>query len=437
MRSIRLFLIAGILAVIMLTSFIAALHGYQSSMAQADTLFDNQLLDLARLVESLDLDELDEDFRLGNNMSFQIWQDDQLLGASSHAPSSVITPLTAGFDFANFDGYRWRTYTRQSLPEGRWIIVAERTDLRFVLAENVVLDSIIPILLSVPLIGLLIWGVITLGLRPLQGLSEELRSKTVTDLTPLKAPYSRLELEQVINSINGFIFRLQSTLDREKRFSADAAHELRTPISALKIQLHNLKTELGNDSEAMLELENGVDRMQHLVEQLLSLYRMTAEQFAENTQSVDLYHLAEDVLARNYNLFEEKQQQVELIGTSQFIQGDRFTLETLLSNLLNNAAKYTPAGGEIRVEVKQTEQVVRLLVEDNGPGISEENRARVFERFFREQDNKDDSIPGCGLGLTIVSHVAALHGASISFQKSSFGHGFAIAVDFPAAGFQV
>lgn len=437
MRSIRLFLLAGILAVIMLTSFLAALHGYQSSMEQADTLFDDQLLDLARLVENLDLNQVEDDFRLGNNIAFQIWGEEKLLGASSHAPDTAITAYSPGFDFANFDGYRWRTYTRQSIPNERWIMVAERTDLRFVLAENVVLASIIPILLSVPVIGLLIWGVITLGLSPLKGLSSELRAKPVSDLTPLKAPYSRLELEQVIHSINGFISRLQSTLDREKRFSADAAHELRTPISALKIQLHNLKTELGSDSETMQELENGVDRMQHLVEQLLSLYRMTAEQFAENTRSIDLYHLAEEVIARNYSLFEQKQLQVELAGSSLFVQGDQFSLETLVSNLLNNAGKYTQSGGSVRVEVAQKDNRIRLLVEDNGPGISEENRIRVFERFFREDKGSENSTPGCGLGLTIVSHVANLQGATISFQPSSFGKGCAIAVDFPAAGIQI
>lgn len=436
MRSIRFFLLFGVLAVIILSSFIAALRGYQASMSQAESLFDNELLDLARLVENLDLARLDEHFRLGNNMAFQVWLGDQLLGASSHAPATPMMEKRPGFDESNFDGYRWRTFARIAQDGRRWVMVAERIDLRFALAENVVLESVMPILLSIPLIGLLIWAVITVGLRPLSQLSAELKHKPANDLSPLLMANSRRELEQVIQSVNAFLGRLQAVMEREKRFSADAAHELRTPISVLKVQLHNLATELGEDHEALAELESGVDRMQHLVEQLLSLYRMTPEQFVANMEDIDLYALAEDVMARLYARFEDRAQQLELTGESLLVSGDRFALDTLLSNLLSNACKYTQPGGEIRVTVTRRGRQVVLRVEDNGPGIPATSRDRVFERFYREPDQQGSETPGCGLGLTIVAHVAALHGAKPAIVGSAFGQGCGVEVVFNAAGGQ-
>ncbi len=187
MTSIRFFLVAGILAALTLFNFVAALRGYQSSMNEAEVLFDNELLDLSRLVANLDFTKIPDDFRLGNNLAFQVWQNDELLGASLHAPDDPINAFLPGFDFANFDGFRWRTYTRYQAQDNFWIIVAERTDLRFILAENVVLESITPILIGIPLIGLLIWLVVSHGLRPLKLLSTELRNKDVNDLSPIDA----------------------------------------------------------------------------------------------------------------------------------------------------------------------------------------------------------------------------------------------------------
>jgi two-component system, OmpR family, sensor histidine kinase QseC len=204
-RSIQIFLISCILATLTLFNFVAALHGYQTSIEEADTLFDNQLLDLARLVTNLDLDNLDDEFRLGNNIAFQIWQDGFLLASSQDAPEVAMKEFVPGFDFANFDGYRWRTFARQDLGLNKWAIVAERTDLRFALAENVALESVFPILFGIPVIGVLIWLIISHGLKPLNDLSLELKNKQAHDLSPLHYENSQQELEQMIQSTNGFI----------------------------------------------------------------------------------------------------------------------------------------------------------------------------------------------------------------------------------------
>jgi two-component system, OmpR family, sensor histidine kinase QseC len=432
-KSIRLFLIAATVAILLLYNFIAAVRGYQSSMLEADMLFDNQLLDLSRLVGNLDTARLTPEFRLGNNLAFQIWEGEHLLAASWHAPAEPMNPLKAGFDFANFDGYRWRTYTRLDEATGRWIVVAERTDLRFVLAENVVLESVTPILVGIPIAGLLIWMIVGFGLRPLAQLSADLREKRAQDLSPLPQRQTPKELDQVVQSVNGFIQRLDGALEREKRFSADAAHELRTPIAALKIQLHNLAQEVGSGSESFRQLQQGVERMQHLVEQLLSLYRMTPSQFAAHCTRLDLLAVTQEVVARHYPLIEQKQQNVELEGTNAFIIGERFAIETLLANLLANAIRYTPAGGNIRLRVETVNGKVSLTVADDGPGIPASEREQVFERFHRGVQAGEDRASGCGLGLTIVKHVAELHQADVAVGDSGFGTGAAFRVNFPEA----
>jgi two-component system sensor histidine kinase QseC len=436
--SIRTFLIAGILAILILFNFVAALRGYQSSMAEADILFDNELLDLSRLVANLDLQQLSNDFRMGNNLAFQIWQEKfqesalekQLVGASFHAPDSPINMFSPGFDYANFDGYRWRTYTRYDELKKRWTIVAERTDLRFVLAENVVLESITPILFGIPLIGLLIWIVVSQGLKPLRQLSEELRSKPINDLSPITHYQAKNELNQVVRSLNGFIQRLDQALEREKRFSADAAHELRTPISALKIQLHNLQNEMDGKSESFLALQDGVDRMQHLIEQLLSLYRASPDQFASNCTELDIFAVTQDVIAQNYSLFEKKHQNIELNGKAELIIAERFALETLISNLLSNASKYSPDNSDIKVNISSTSDEVCLSVEDNGQGIPEDEKERIFERFYRSVQNEGSMVPGCGLGLTIVKHVVDLHGATLTLDNAATHNGSIFTVCF-------
>lgn len=433
MRSLRLFLISGTVAILLLYNFIAAWRGYQGSMREADRLFDNQLLDLSRLVGNLDPARLTPEFRLGNNLAFQIWEANRLVAASWHAPAEPMNSLKAGFDFSNFDSYRWRTYTRLDEASRRWIIVAERTDQRFVLAENVVLESVTPILLGIPIAGLLIWMIVGFGLRPLAQLSADLREKRAQDLSPLPQRETPKELDQVVQSVNGFIQRLDSALEREKRFSADAAHELRTPIAALKIQLHNLAQETDAGSDTFRQLQQGVERMQHLVEQLLSLYRMTPDQFAANCSRLDLLALAQGVIARHYPLIEQKEQNVELDGASAFIIGERFALETLLANLLANAIRYTPEGGNIRLRVETGDGKVLLTVADDGPGIPPDERERIFERFHRGVQPGEDRASGAGLGLTIVRHVADLHQADVSVEDSGFGTGTAFKVAFPEA----
>ncbi len=437
MRSIRVFLVATIVAILILFNFVAALQGYQSSMREADKLFDNQMLVVAKLVANLDVtEEKLTELKLGSDLAFQIWQGDELLAASANTPNTRLREFVPGFDFINFNSYRWRALSQYEEMNDRWVIIAERTDLRFVLAENVVLQSILPLLLGIPIVGILVWILVSRGLAPLTSLSLALKRKPANDLSPLEFSDSRVELEQMLASINGFIARLEAAMDREKRFSADAAHELRTPISALKIQLHNLADSVDPKTPAYRELQDGIDRMQHLIEQLLSLYRSSPEQFEQNSKPVKLFDLVQELVARLYPEFEKKDQMISLEGDAEFegeelvVNGDAFALETMLTNLMMNASRYTPKGGQIVVSLSRKAGRIRLVVEDDGIGIPEEDRARIFDRFTRLSSAQERGILGCGLGLAIVQHVATLHNTQVEVGPSRFATGSAFSIEF-------
>jgi two-component system sensor histidine kinase QseC len=237
---------------------------------------------------------------------------------------------------------------------------------------------------------------------------------------------------QVVTSTNDLFHRLAASFDREKQFASDAAHELRTPISALKVHLHNISQDLPADNHDLIQLEAAVDRMGNLVDQILILYRTSPDQYMAQFKLLDLHQLVQEAIIIIYPDFEEKNIQLELTGKSAVMSGDRFALETLVKNLLDNACKYTPAGGQVHVSVSVEGADVKLQVEDSGPGVPAEQYHRIFDRFYRMGgDQHESGVIGCGLGLAIVKHIADLHGATVELQKSSFGTGLSVAAFFP------
>jgi len=426
--SIRTFLILSVVATLVLFNFIAAIQGYSSSMKEAELLFDEKMLNTAKLIANLHVEGNASNIEHTSTIAFQLWKDNKIIAASNNAPDTPIADFQPGYGYINFDRHRWRSLGYYDRKRNVWIALAERDDIRSLLAENVILKSVYPILLGIPLVSLLIWLIIGYGLKPLRQLANELSNKKNNDLTPIAAKESTKELKQVTTSINSLLQRLDTTLEREKLFTADAAHELRTPISALKIQLHNIKQEIPTNSDALKQLNDGVNRMHHLIEQLLLLYRTTPEELSKDFSEIDLYTLTQNIIAEHYSGFEKKQQNIELIGIHSKINGNTFGLTALIQNLLNNANKYTPKGGDIRITLEETESKYSLRVEDSGPGIPIEARDQVFERFYRHKNQQ--AIPGCGLGLTIVKHIADLHGATIKIENSSFTSGCAITIEF-------
>jgi len=403
-------------------------------MDEADRLFDKQLLDTAKLIALVYSGDTSSQSGYNSTFAFQIWQQDILLASSDNASTEFITTLISGFDYSNFAGYRWRTVATFDPANEYWVVAAERTDLRYTLAENVVMESIFPVLLGLPLVGLLIWFIVGQGLRPLHKLADELGSKQPTDLGPLEYESSSLELKRIVLSSNQLLKRLETSLLREKQFASDAAHELRTPISVLKVQLHNISKELPESDNNVLKLTETTERLGHIVEQILDLYRSSPDQFNATLTTINLDDLAREILAREYPRFDFKNQSLEFHGENCCIHGDRFAITTLLLNLLSNANKYTPGGGQVNVSTRESEGRVFLTVEDSGCGIAEQQYEAVFERFYRVGgDQHQSGEAGCGLGLAIVRYIVESHDASISISHSGFETGTAFQVDFPQA----
>lgn len=459
MKSIRFFLSIVILSTITLMAFLSALNGYRDSMNKAEQIFDSKLVDKAHLLsiaftarhstnknlsddknDSVQYQENEEQELSGENkknshsdvfFAFQIWQGDKLLLRSPHAPKVAIAYYEKGFKNRNFLHHRWRTYSYYNQDSNLWVITAERMDRRYVLAENIVLETILPVVIMLPILGILIWSIITYGLSPLRTLAKELGNKRADDLTPLSIDKQPVELIQVVNSTNDLFQRLKASFLREKHFSSDAAHELRTPISAIKIHLHNLSHLISPDENSFIQLKLSVDRMGHLVEQILNLNRTSAEQFSARFSRLNIYSLVQDIIVREYDLFEENKLQVALEGKPCHIQGDPFAIELLVQNLITNACKYTPEDGSVVITVNDDNDHVFLQIEDSGPGVPEEQYGRLFDRFYRlHGDCHTSGTIGCGLGLSIVQQIVELHHAEISLGQSSFPSGLLVKVIF-------
>jgi len=432
-KSIRGFLVAALLATMTLTVFLAALHGYRSSMVEVQALLDTELTGHARLLSASVNGRTHHETVAGSNgqRAFQVFRDGALLWRSDNAPDTPITNR-AGFQDLNFGNHRWRTYTWAG-ENGRVLATAaERIDVRNALAENIIIESVLPVIMALPLAGLLIWLIVGYGLSPLRQLAKQLRRRRADDLGPIPTGRQPVELMQLVNSTNGLLHRLEASFERERRFASDAAHELRTPIAALKVHLHNITCMLPDGNPELASLVAAVDRMGLSVEQILALYRTSPDHYFAQLARLDLQQLARESIAAMYPAFERRNIQLELTGSTAFIPGDRPALETLIKNLLDNACKYTPPGGRVHVTVSDQPQGVTLRTEDSGPGIPEDQYQRIFDRFYRlGGDQHESGIIGCGLGLAIVQHIADLHGASIAVGKSSFESGLAMTITFP------
>jgi two-component system sensor histidine kinase QseC len=437
LKSIRRYLVIILLSAITLINFLSAVQGYRGGMSQAEQTFDQQMINVAQIIADIDSfedHELPE--MVADTLVYQIWTvNGVLLERTRNAPFELITQLESGFNFANFANYRWRTYAMFDEHHHHWVLLAQRMDIRYEMADRIIVESILPVVIGIPVAGLIIWFFVGSGLSPLYKLASQLHKKHVEDLTPLKLDNPPQELAQVLHSVNQLMQRLSDSVTREKRFASDAAHELRTPISVLKIHLHNLLHDHPELKSQTAEFQSSLDRLEHLVDQMLALYRCAPDQYIAKFETVDLYKLAQDVIAQQYQSIEQRQQTIELLGNSVEISANSFAIETLIQNLLSNAVKYSPEGSELRIETGMLNGQAYIRVEDSGPGIKQENRAQVFERFYRVVEDTDtlsnSPVTGCGLGLAIVQNIAHQHHARIELSDSSYVSGLAVTVIFP------
>lgn len=437
MKSIRTYLVLAVVSTLVLLMFAALLKGYSSRIEKTQILFDRQLTHLAGLVAMADPRETHRLLQLSKeNMDtfFQIWTlDGRLVVASKNAPKPHNFKLEPGFSYSNSSEYRWRILMEKDLVSPRWIVVGERNDIRLNFAEAMILDAILPVVVGVVVAAILVWFLVGRGLFPLKRLAGELSNKQLSDLSSIELTNAPKELIPLISSVNALFERLAGAFHREQQFSADAAHELRTPIAALKLHAENMQARLAEDDPDAQLLVEGAERMGYVIEQILSLHRTVPDQAVLAFEPVELVQLARTEIAEHYKQFELKQQHVTLSGDHNMMRGNEFALRTLLQNLLSNACKYTPVGGDINISVGKAAACVRLIIADSGVGIPTVKHADVFKRFYRlDNDQHASSTLGCGLGLAIVQHIVTLHYATITLSDSESPTGLTVTVDFPA-----
>lgn len=366
------------------------------------------------------------------NTLFQAWKKGALVAQSRNAPNDPVIDFDDGFHIVSYASRRWRTISLTTPEDQVRVIVAQRFDVYTALTEGILLEAILPIVWVLPLIGMLVLFVINVGLKPLERLANTLSEKDGDDFSPLDSDQYTGEMIPIVDALNNLFRRLYEAFERERRFSADAAHELRTPLAALKVGLHNMSRDSGSNSN-LLRLHNTIERMGHSVEQLLTMHRVSLDIDTEDLKDCDLETITREVISEMYGQIHAKSQVIELSGGCATITGNSFSIAMLLRNLIDNAIKYTPAKGSIHVTIQGKPKSVRVLVEDSGPGIPDSEYSRVEERFYRiGGDQHSSGITGSGLGLSIVSFVAHLHRGAIFYSESSELGGLAVEIVFPA-----
>lgn len=364
---------------------------------------------------------------------FQLWDGDgKLLLSSEKTPA---TPLISkpGLSDKIIDGQKWRTFTIYDSKRGVILVLAEQYAARHTMIHEMLVSDTYLTLFIYPLSGMFIWLIIGSGLKSIRFFAKEMAERAADHLDPVDLNEVPVEISPLVDELNKLFLRLQQAFEREQRFAADAAHELHTPLAALKTQAQvALKTT--DPQECYMHLKQviaSVDRCSHVIQQLLTLCRLSPETIMpEHFTQVNLSRIAAEVIAQLAPQAILKQIEIELIAkeADYTLLGNTTGLHVLIRNLVDNAIRYTPRGGIIKVLIFNASDSIILQVIDNGPGIPDKLRARVFERFFRVLGT---NAQGSGLGLAIVEQIAKLHKGSIGLDTPEEGTGLQVEVCFP------
>ncbi len=433
-----------LLGSVFITWLIVSLFVYHSTQHEVEEVYDAQLAQNAKLLASLlrykveegeqlpvDTEEfLADTHKYESKISFTVYHPDgQLMARSSSAPALPVADSFNGFKQMQVDGVTWYTYSLHDPQTGLLIQTAQRYEVRQELILYISYSVSGVMLLSLPFIAILIWISIGRGLRPLVKLADNISERSIYQLKAIPLEGVPSETRPMVQALNALFNRLGQAFEKESRFTADAAHELRTPLAGIKTQAQVAlrSTETAQRQKAIAQVITGVERTTKLVNQLLVLARVDAEQQLEKTE-LNLKPLCAHVISEQITSALDKQIEVSLSGepTSRLC-GNKELIEILIANLLNNAIRYTPEGGRIIVHVAHNAQGAVLDVRDSGPGIPEALKKEVFDRFKRGEHQQ---IAGSGLGLSIVLRIAELHQATIQLSCGLDGTGLGINVLF-------
>lgn len=449
MRSIERTLLIWILGTLALGALLVSLITYFVTLEEMHEVFDADLQHVAKAVATYhraghhpgQTDDVQSPTRTDVVDEYEIvtqtWTPEGRRIFSSDPRVALPFASTEGLSQPVVEGQVWIVYSNVS-AEGV-AQAAQRLAAREEMAEESAGKVFPPLVgLTVVIGGLLVFG-LRRGFRPLGGAAQDIAKRSARSLEPIAVDKVPKEIAPLVSSVNDLMSRLAVSFATQRRFLADAAHELRTPVTALRLQVQLLqKSKSDADrARALSELDTGVARSQRLVEQLLHVARTEPDGETSRVEPVDLAELVR--CAVEAFSVKAESRSIDLGATTHsddegiMVAGDFEQITVLLNNLVENALRYTPAGGVVDVEAGVRDGAPELRVADTGPGIPQAEQDRVFDRFYRSPDAsalaQDGS--GSGLGLAIVRAIAERHGAQVSLQSPAGGSGLVVLVRFP------
>ncbi len=454
MNSIRMRIIVFLVIGLGVLNVIAGVFIYDYSREEIEELFAAEQAQLARTIDGLisstsipdsteaivssvpDIQEDQPSQYYGHEyeakIAYQVWDlHGNLLLMSENAPLYPLSATAPGFSEIKYDNIRWHIFALYSNSAQKWIYTAQQDAVRQELIGLIASDN----LSTMAVVNILVLVIVIIGVffgtKPLTEFSRELAERHANNLKPITLDVKQ-ELFPIKSAINALLERIQKVLVHEKNFNADLAHELRTPLAAIKVHVQSieLKERLSDTSgQAVRKIIKSIDNMSHMIEQLLLLNRLESEFQKIVAEDIHLFDLAKEAITLLPSTVLAKYE-FELKGDDVVAVGNRALLQTLLRNLIENAHKYSQPNSLITVEVSKIGKSPVISIEDNGPGMTDEQKSNSIKRMYRVSDTQTY---GSGIGLSIVMKIVDLHGAKLEFLDKESEPGLIARVSFPAS----
>ncbi len=438
MHSLQRLITFLLLSSVILVVTVAVLGGYRQLVLNTQQLYDGELQSVAHSLIQIPLDSSSFDSQAllstadNGFLAIQIWQDTQLLFHTQNSPTYPVSQVP-GFMDVNFLDDRWRVFMLEA--NNRKVIVAYSLSERGFQTDQFIASSIWPLLIALPILVILIIGSVKFGLRPMQQLTKLLAKRSSHALQPIELDHDYAELNPVVATINRLLNEVEQGMSREKSFSGNVAHELRTPLSILALSLQNSLNEIPKDYHGRIDAQkNEVARLTRIVNQLLLLSQTHPEHHQVIWQSIPIEALTQEVISDHYSSFMAKEQSIELVCElpSDFMYISESELfSSLLGNVLSNAHKYAPAGGKVMLwlSLDEASKSLMLRIDNEGTCPSSSTLSMMSQRFYRAPEHHH--IQGAGLGLALVKQIVALHEGTITFMQSDSLGGVSVSISLP------
>ena len=435
--SLRRRLVLVLLATVTAVWLATAVYSYFDARHEITEVLDAHLAQSASLIvaqaghelEEIELEHAPQLHERSRRVAFQIWERGGVLRLHSlNAPQTRLSPREHGFSDVLLDGKRWRVFSTWDDKRRFLVQIGERDEARREIAAGIGANLLVPLLFALPALAFFVWITVVRTLRPLHEIGKQVEERKADDVAALEIGNVPVEVAPLVRSLNRLFGRIAALVENERRFTSDAAHELRTPLAALRAQAQ-VAHDATDDEARQRALDNvlvGCDRGARLVEQLLTLARLEPGHIRTAAVRCDVRMLAQQAIAElaPAALSRSIELELEAEGSVQ-IHGHPGLIAILLRNLIDNAVRYSGPDSRVRIAVAGSAAAASVTVIDEGPGIAAEERTKVGQRFYRVLGNEES---GSGLGLSIARRIAEIHGGALALHEGPNGKGLEVTV---------